>query len=229
MTRTQRLLELLQILRAHRYPVTALTLSESLKISVRTVYRDIRTLQHQGVCIEGSAGLGYVINSDYHLPPLVFTPQEINALTLGLNWVYKNTDADFKKSAKKAIAKLLAVIPDGLKEHIEHQSYLTGPIERECWGFGNIRNSINERKKLNIIYSDKNDAVSSRVIWPVALVYMESCWLLAGWCEIRNEFRHFRTDRIKQISVLRTTYKESRAILLKRWRDAEGIGLDREY
>lgn len=185
MTRTQRLLELLQILRAHRYPVTALTLSESLKISVRTVYRDIRTLQHQGVCIEGSAGLGYVINSDYHLPPLVFTPQEINALTLGLNWVYKHTDTDFKKDAKKATAKLHAVIPDGLKEHIEHQSYLTGPIERECWGFSDIRNSINERKKLNIIYSDKNDAVSSRVIWPVALVYMESCWLLAGWCEIR--------------------------------------------
>lgn len=229
MTRTQRLLELLQILRAHRYPVTALTLSESLKISVRTVYRDIRTLQHQGVCIEGSAGLGYVINSDYHLPPLVFTPQEINALTLGLNWVYKHTDTDFKKDAKKAIAKLHAVIPDGLKEHIEHQSYLTGPIERECWGFSDIRNSINERKKLDIIYSDKNDAVSSRVIWPVALVYMESCWLLAGWCEIRNEFRHFRTDRIKQISVLSTTYKESRTILLKRWRDAEGIGLDREY
>lgn len=229
MTRTQRLLELLQILRAHRYPVTALTLSESLKISVRTVYRDIKTLQHQGVCIEGSAGLGYVINSDYHLPPLVFTPQEINALTLGLNWVYKHTDTNFKKDAKKAIAKLHAVIPDGLKEHIEHQSYLTGPIERECWGFGDIRNSINERKKLDIIYSDKNDAVSSRVIWPVALVYMESCWLLAGWCEIRSEFRHFRTDRIKQISVLSTTYKESRAILLKRWRDTEGIGLDREY
>lgn len=104
MTRTQRLLELLQILRAHRYPVTALTLSESLKISVRTVYRDIKTLQHQGVCIEGSAGLGYVINSDYHLPPLVFTPQEINALTLGLNWVYKHTDTNFKKDAKKAIA-----------------------------------------------------------------------------------------------------------------------------
>lgn len=229
MTRTQRLLELLQILRAHRYPVTALTLSESLKISVRTVYRDIKTLQHQGVCIEGSAGHGYVINSDYHLPPLVFTPQEINALTLGLNWVYKHTDTDFKKDAKKAIAKLYAVIPDGLKEHIEDQSYLTGPIERECWGFSDIRNSINERKKLNIIYSDKNDAESSRVIWPVALVCMESCWLLAGWCEIRNEFRHFRTDRIKQISVLSTTYKESRAILLKRWRDAEGIGLDREY
>lgn len=229
MTRTQRLLELLQILRAHRYPVTARTLSESLKVSVRTVYRDIRTLQHQGVCIEGSAGIGYIITSDYHLPPLVFTPQEINALTLGLNWVCNNTDADFKKDAKKAIAKIHAVIPDGLKEHIEHQSYMTGPTERKYCGFVDIHKSINERKKLNIIYSDKNDVVSSRVIWPVALVYMESCWLLAGWCEMRKAFRHFRTDRIKQISILSTTYKESRAILLKRWRDKENIILDREY
>ncbi len=198
MTRTQRLLELLQILRAHRYPVTALTLSEKLKVSVRTVYRDIQTLQHQGVCIEGSVGIGYVVNSDYHLPPLAFTPQEINALALGLNWVCSNTDADFKKNAKKAIAKIHAVIPDELKEYIEHQSYLTGPVQRESSGFDDICKSINERKKLSIIYSDKNDVISSRVIWPVALVYMESCWLLAGWCEIRNQFRHFRTDRIKK-------------------------------
>lgn len=229
MTRTQRLLELLQILRAHRYPVTALTLSANLKISVRTVYRDIKTLQHQGVCIEGSAGIGYIINSDYHLPPLVFTAQELNALTLGLNWVCHNTDADFKKNAKKAIAKIRAVIPDRLQEHIEYQSYLTGPTERECYGFGDIHHAINERKKITITYSDKNNAVSSRVIWPVALVYMESCWLLAGWCEMRNDFRHFRTDRIKKITVLSSTYPESRAILLKRWRDAEGLSLDNEY
>jgi predicted DNA-binding transcriptional regulator YafY len=145
MTRTQRLLELLQILRAHRYPVTALTLSANLKISVHRL-QGYKNAPAPGVCIEGVPGLD-IINSDYHLPPLVFTAQELNALTLGLNWVCHNTDADFKKNAKKAIAKIRAVIPDRLQEHIEYQSYLTGPTERECYGFGDIHHAINERKK----------------------------------------------------------------------------------
>lgn len=229
MTRTQRLLELLQLLRAYRYPVTAKALSERLKISVRTIYRDIRTLQDQGVCIEGSAGIGYMINSDYHLPPLIFTPPEINALTLGLNWVCNNTSPDFKKVAKNTIAKIHAVIPKELKEHIEYQSYLTGPIENTVNYFSDIHKAIGERRKLSMSYTDKNGAVSSRVIWPVALAYMDSCWLLAGWCEMRKEFRHFRTDRIQKITILSTTYDESRFILLKRWREKTGINLDNEY
>lgn len=111
MTRTERLLELLQILRAQRYPITASTLSERLGISVRSLYRDIKTLQHQGVCIEGGAGIGYIVKSDFHLPPLNLSHEEINAITLGLNWVSHNTDCNFKITAKSALAKIHAVIP----------------------------------------------------------------------------------------------------------------------
>ncbi|MEF3091483.1 transcriptional regulator [Enterobacter sp. 10-1] len=229
MTRTQRLLELLQILREHRYPVTALTLAEKLGISVRTVYRDIQTLQQQGVCIEGSSGIGYIIKSDYHLPPLTFTPQEINALTLGLNWVCHNTDSDFKKIAKSTLAKIRSVMPDKLKEHIEYQSFLTGPDEKDEAFFAELRHAINYRNKIEITYCDKNDRRSSRVIWPVALVYMEECWLLAGWCELRSDFRHFRTDRIVRISMLADKYNESRVHLLRKWRKQEGLSLDDEY
>ncbi|TCN83616.1 helix-turn-helix transcriptional regulator [Shewanella fodinae] len=229
MSRTKRLLELLEILRAHRYPVTASTISERLSVSVRTVYRDISELQQQGVRIEGGAGIGYIIKSDYHLPPLMFSAHEINALTLGLNWVCQNTDTDFKKIAKNAIAKIHAVIPDNLREHIEYQSLITGPDNTEEKFFCDIRHSINTCSKAKLRYIDKKSTVSSRTIWPIALAYMDSCWLLVGWCEMRNDFRHFRTDRILDFSPMDARYDERRSVLLNRWRKAEGISIGQEY
>jgi predicted DNA-binding transcriptional regulator YafY len=110
MTRTERLLELLQILRAQRYPITASALSERLEISVRSLYRDIKTLQQQGVCIEG-AGIGYIVKSDFHLPPLNLSHEEINAIILGLNWVSHNTDHDFKKTQGMRLPKYMPLFP----------------------------------------------------------------------------------------------------------------------
>ncbi|EIH0025884.1 HTH domain-containing protein, partial [Escherichia coli] len=158
MTRTERLLELLQILRAQRYPITASILSERLGISVRSLYRDIKTLQHQGVCIEGGAGIGYIVKSDFHLPPLNLSHEEINAITLGLNWVSHNTDYNFKITAKNALAKIHAVIPSELKNLIESQSYLIGPSENNEIFFEDIRNAIKKRKKIKINYCDKKDS-----------------------------------------------------------------------
>lgn len=229
MNRTERLLELLQILRAQRYPITASTLSERLGISVRSLYRDIKTLQHQGVCIEGGAGIGYIIKSDFHLPPLNLSHEEINAITLGLNWVSHNTDNDFKNIARKALAKIHAVVPNKLKNLIESQSYLTGPSEKNEIFFEDIRNAIKNRKRIKITYRNKQDVYSSRIIWPIALVYMESCWLLVAWCEMRNDFRHFRTDKIEDIVLLDSMYRESRTVLLKKWRIKEGICVGKEY
>lgn len=229
MTRTERLLVLLQILRAQRYPITASILSERLGISVRSLYRDIKTLQHQGVCIEGSAGVGYIVKSDFHLPPLNFSHEEINAITLGLNWISQNTDDDFKIIAKNALAKIHAVIPSELKNLIESQSYLIGPSENCALFFKDIRNAIKNRKRLKIQYCDKKYLHTSRVIWPIGLVYMESCWLLVAWCEMRNDFRHFRTDKIKEIVQLDSTYSESKIVLLKKWRVKEGICEGKEY
>ncbi|PWW11675.1 helix-turn-helix transcriptional regulator [Mangrovibacter plantisponsor] len=229
MTRTERLLELLQILRAQRYPITASTLSERLGISVRSLYRDIRTLQQQGVCIEGCAGIGYIVKSDFLLPPLNLSHEEINAITLGLNWVSHNTDYAFKNTARKALAKIHAVIPGELKNLIESQSYLTGPSEKNETFFEDIRDAIKNRKKIKIKYCNKKDVFSSRVIWPIALVCMESCWLLVAWCEMRNDFRHFRTDKIEEIVEMDSMYRENRTVLLKKWRIKEGICEGKEY
>ncbi|WP_448885046.1 helix-turn-helix transcriptional regulator [Citrobacter telavivensis] len=229
MTRTERLLELLQILRAQRYPITASTLAERLEINVRSLYRDIKTLQQQGVCIEGGAGIGYIVKSDFHLPPLNLSHEEINAIILGLNWVSHNTDYDFKNTARNALAKIHAVIPGELKNLIESQSYLTGPSENNEIFFEDIRNAIKNRKRVNIKYCDKKEVYSSRVIWPIALVYMESCWILVAWCEMRNDFRHFRTDKIEEIVQLDSMYRENRTALLKKWRKKEGIREGKEY
>ena len=225
MTRTERLLELLQILRAQRYPITASTLSERLGISVRSLYRDIKTLQHQGVRIEGGAGMGYIVKSDFHLPPLNLSHEEINAITLGLNWVSHSTDDDFKNVARNALAKIHAVIPDELKNLIESQSYVIGPSVF----FKNIRDAIKKQRRVQIKYCDKKGAYSSRVIWPIGLAYMQSCWLLVAWCEMRNDFRHFRTDKISEMAQLDSMYRESRMALLKKWRIKEGIDEEKEY
>ena len=99
MTRTERLLELLQILRAQRYPITASSLSDSFGISVRSLYRDIKMLQHQGVCIEGGAGFGFMFKSDFHWPPLKLFQKENSTLHLGLNWVSNTTHYDFNNTA----------------------------------------------------------------------------------------------------------------------------------
>ncbi|HCL6627333.1 TPA: YafY family transcriptional regulator [Citrobacter amalonaticus] len=229
MTRTERLLELLQILRAQRYPITASALAERLEINVRSLYRDIKTLQQQGVSIEGGAGIGYIVKSDFHLPPLNLSHEEINAIILGLNWVSHNTDYDFKNTARNALAKIHAVIPGELKNLIESQSYLTGPSENNEIFFEDIRNAIKNRKRVNIKYCDKKEVYSSRVIWPIALVYMESCWILVAWCEMRNDFRHFRTDKIEEIVQLDSMYRENRTALLKKWRKKEGIREGKEY
>ncbi|HBV6391631.1 TPA: YafY family transcriptional regulator [Klebsiella aerogenes] len=229
MTRTERLLELLQILRAQRYPITASTLSERLGISVRSLYRDIKTLQDQGVRIEGGTGIGYIVKSDFHLPPLNLSHEEINAITLGLNWVSHNTDDDFKNTARNALAKIHAVIPDELKNLIESQSYLIGPAESNEVFFKDIRSAIKKQRKIKIKYCDKKGAYSFRVIWPIGLAYMQSCWLLVAWCEMRNDFRHFRTDQIAEMAQLDSIYKESRTALLKKWRIKERIDEAKEY
>ncbi|EPE2702254.1 helix-turn-helix transcriptional regulator, partial [Cronobacter sakazakii] len=131
MTRTQRLLELLQLLRSYRYPVTAMTLAERLDISVRSIYRDIETLKMQGVDIEGSAGIGYVLQSDYHLPPLMFDAHEVDALILGLHWVMRHTDPQLEAAARNAVAKIHAILPENLAQQINSPSLMVAPTGNE--------------------------------------------------------------------------------------------------
>lgn len=226
MSRTDRLFELIQILRRHRYPVSGSTLAAELGISLRTLYRDIATLQTQGAQIDGEPGLGYVLRPGFMLPPLMFSEEEIEALVLGSRWVAKRTDSQLSSAAKNALAKIAAVLPADLRHQLDASGLLIGPGNAIAAGdeeLATIRKIIRDEQKLLITYKDIHENSTERTIWPFALGFFEQVRIVIAWCELRQEFRHFRTDRIIKLSRLNSRYPARRQALLKKWRELEGI------
>ena len=226
MSRTERLFELMQILRRHRFPVSGAKLADELGISVRTLYRDIATLQSQGAQIDGEPGLGYVLRPGFMLPPLMFSEEEIEALVLGSRWVAERADSQLKVAARNALAKISAVLPADLRHQLNASSLLIGPGQTIAAGdeeLAMIRSAIRTERKLSIIYTDVMENETERVIWPFALGFFDRVRIVIAWCELRQEFRHFRTDRIIQLTVMEARYPTRRQGLLKKWREIEGI------
>ena len=227
MSRTQRLFELIQILRRHRYPVTGKQLADELDVSLRTLYRDIATLQAQGASIEGEPGLGYVLRPGFMLPPLMFSEEEIEALVLGSRWVARRTDKKLRLAATNVLAKISAVLPEDLRYQLEFSGLLIGPvktaIENDDEKEALIRHAIRREYKLQITYIDVKGDESERPIWPLALGFFEEIHVVVAWCELRLDFRHFRTDRIAKLTQLETRYPQRRQTLLKKWREINNI------
>ncbi|MDC9596141.1 helix-turn-helix transcriptional regulator [Xenorhabdus anantnagensis] len=226
MSRAQRLLSLMEILRSYHFPVQGKVLAQKLTISLRTLYRDIATLQAQGVNIEGEAGIGYVLRPGFVLPPLMLTQNEIEALALGASWVVKRADPQLKTSANSAINKIAAVIPTELKQYLETNSLLIGPAATKVQtsvDIPQIRQAISHRHKITFAYLDLKSNQSIRTIWPFALGYFENISIVIGWCELRNTFRHFRSDRMSHLKIEPQCYPRSRQSLLKEWRETEKI------
>ena len=226
MSRSQRLQELIQILRRHRYPVAGSALAAELGISLRTLYRDIGTLQEQGACIEGEPGLGYVLQPGFMLPPLMFSEEEIEALVLGSRWVVDRADTRLSAAASNALAKIAAVLPAELRNDLDASALLVGPGEPIAAGdreVALIRQAIRAEHKLHITYRDHKNSESSRTIWPFALGFFDRARVVVAWCEMRQAFRHFRTDRIITVSMTEQRYPRRRQVLLKEWREVEGI------
>ena len=226
MSRTQRLLELLQILRRYRYPVTGAVLASDLHISVRTLYRDIATLKEQGAQIEGDPGLGYVLRPGFMLPPLMFSEEEIEALVLGSRWVAKLGDARLGDAARNALAKITAVLPTELQHTPESSPLLVGPsvpILADGLDLSIVRSAIRNERKLTIAYCDLKDAESTRTIWPFALGFFDRALIIVAWCEMRHAIRHFRADRIASLIASDERYPKRRHVLLKEWRAEQNI------
>lgn len=226
MSRSERLLSLIEILRRHRAPVSGTHLARELGVSLRSLYRDIATLQGQGATIEGEAGVGYVLKPGFLLPPLMFSPEEIEAIVLGSRWVAQRGDDALSKAASNALAKIVAVLPPDLRGEAELSPLIVGPGEPIAAGereIGLIRATIRRERKLAIRYSDGESRSSRRVIWPFALAYFDRVRIVAAWCELRQGFRHFRTDRIESLEIIEERYPERRARLLKSWRELEGV------
>ena len=226
MSRSERLLDLLQVLRRYRQPVSGAALAEELGVSVRTLYRDVKSLAATGVPIEGEAGLGYVLRPGYTLPPLMFTEEEIEALVLGSRWVSERTDTPLGDAARNALANIAAVLPDDLKQSLDASNLLIGPgtpIAAGDAGLASIRASIRTERKLEIAYADGKGNTTRRTIWPFALAFFDRARVVVAWCELRADYRSFRTDRIAALKPTAKRYPRRRLALLKEWRMREGI------
>ena len=225
MSRAARLLDLMQALRRHRRPVTAAALADKLGVSQRTLYRDIATLMTEGAAIEGEAGTGYVLREGYFLPPLSFSDDEIDALVLGLRWVTRNTDLALAQGAFEALAKIAAVLPPEMRTALESERVFAATdrvVPQALIDADILRDAIRRSRKLRLTYRDGGESVSQRVIWPLALVFFNDVCLLIAWCELREDFRHFRVDRILAADVTPERIPNSRRVLLQEWQRREG-------
>ena len=226
MSRAQRLLDLVQVLRRHRRAVAGAVLADELGVSLRTLYRDIDTLRAQGAPIDGEAGVGYVLRPGFMLPPLMFSEEEIEALVLGSRWVSERADGSLGRAARNVLAKIGAVLPDDLKDSIDASGLLIGPGEPIAAGdaeLATIRQAIRSERKMQIAYADEHGSTTNRTVWPIALAFYDRVRVVVAWCELREGYRHFRTDRIAAIDVIPIRFPRRRLSLFKEWRTLRGI------
>lgn len=223
MSRAERLLDLIQVLRRHRLPVSGAALARELDVSLRTLYRDIETLKGQGAHIDGEAGVGYVLRPGFMLPPLMFSEEEIEALVLGSQWVARRADAPLGNAARNALAKIGAVLPADLKESFDSSNLLVGPGPTVAAGdseLPRIRAAIRTERMLDIAYADESGRATERRVWPFALAFFERVRVVVAWCELRRDYRSFRNDRIKTLRPTNKRYPRRRQAMLKEWKAA---------
>lgn len=227
MRRSDRLFEIIQILRVATQPLTAASLAASLEVNARTVYRDIAALQARRVPIEGAPGLGYVLRRGFDLPPLMFTTEEIEAIVVGARLVRRTGDVGLQQAANSVLSKVQSILPNDLRDHLIGAPFLVSDQGAQSVDVSLIREAIRERRKLRIAYIDEAGRRTRRVVRPIAVAYFVQVTVIAAWCELRGDYRHFRTDRIAKLSVLDESFADEAAQLLRQWlaqRKAEEAG-----
>lgn len=221
MRRADRLFQIIQVLRRSSRPVTAAEIAGELEVSVRTIYRDIADLVGQQVPVSGEAGLGYVLDDAFDMPPLMLTPDEVEAAVLGAQWVAGQGDPVLANAARDLIAKITSVVPERLRPFIAEPSISARPPYRKVSDgidMARTRTWIREGRKIGVEYRDEQGQASCRVIWPVIVGYFDHTRMLAAWCELREDFRHFRTDRITAAEFLEDRHGLRPGALRSRWK-----------
>ena len=221
MRRADRLFQIIQVLRRTRKPLTADAIAAELETSKRTIYRDIATLMDQRVPIRGEAGMGYILEKGFDLPPLMLTPDEIEAAVLGAQWVASHADDVLSRAADDLIAKIADTVPERLRPFVLEPASRANPTWRkqaDRIDMARTRTQIHEGKKIALRYRDEQGRDSERTVWPIAIGYLEAVRLLAAWCELRRDFRSFRTDRVVDAVYLEEKYPERRDLLRAKWR-----------
>ena len=220
MRRADRLFQIIQVLRRASRPVTADAIAAELETSRRTIYRDIATLMGQRVPIRGEAGLGYVLDGGFDLPPLMLTSDEIEAAVLGAQWVAARGDPALARAARDLIAKIAVTVPERLRTVVLEPAVASPPVwdlKIETVDMARVRAWIHAGRKLRLRYADEQGRETTRVIWPCLVGYRETTRLLVAWCETREDFRTFRTDRVVDAEFLDDRYPGRPAVLRQRW------------
>lgn len=210
MRKADRLFQIVQILRRSSRPVTADAIAEELETSKRSVYRDIAALIGQRVPIRGEAGIGYVLDQGFDLPPLMLTADEVDAVALGAQWVAGNADPVLARAARDVLAKILAVLPDTMQPFLLDPAARAVPSwdrPRDGIDAAQLRTWIRAGRMIEIDYVDEAQRSSTRTVWP----------LLIGWCELRGDFRTFRLDRIASARFLDTPIPGQPSRLRAEW------------
>ena len=224
MSRAERLLMLVQALRRRRRPVAGAVLADELCVSLRTLYRDIQALIGQGAPIEGEAGVGYVLKPGFMLPPLMFTEDEIEALVFGTRLAATRADERLASAAENALAKIAAVLPPDLADRMETTGLIVAPpwnARPDAVDLGLVRTAIRNETRLQFSYVNEKGIATRRVVWPIAVAFFERAHVLTAWCELRQDFRHFRLDRMAEAVDLGVRYPRRRRQLMKEWRELE--------
>lgn len=210
----------MQALRRHRGTVSGEVLARDTGVSLRTIRRDIATLQAMGADIDGAPGVGYILRPGFLLPPLSFTEEELQSLVAGAQWVSRQTDDALALAAQNALAKIGGVLPADMRGALDDDALYVGRKREDTSGLdlARLRKAMREQRKMHIVYTDQAGAASERTIWPIMLGFVESQRFVAGWCELRQDFRLFRADRIARVDFLDDRYSRNRRQLVKEWR-----------
>jgi len=220
MRRADRLFDVIQVLRTAKQPVTAATLAAELEVTVRTIYRDVATLQARRVPIEGAPGLGYVLRKGFDLPPLMFTVDEVEAVTVGARMVQRLRDPELQAAARRVLDKVTVVLPESLRGHVaEAPFYVSRGDAATPRGIdmAGVRGAVRDRRKLRIAYVDEKSRRTRRTIWPLAMAYYVDVTLVGAWCELRKDLRNFRVERIAASRVLASRFQDHNGRLLAQW------------
>ncbi len=204
MRRADRLFHIVQLIRGRRL-TTAAYLAQRLEVSQRSVYRDIAQLQHQGVPIEGEAGVGYRLGSGFELPPLMFTQDEAKSLVASVRLAQAWLDPALAREAETALGKILSVLPAASRaaaESLAIYAPVTGLTAAQQQTLFTLREAVQQHHKLQLRYRDATDQPSTRTVRPLGCFYWGKVWTLAAWCETRQDFRNFRLDRVEAVRRL---------------------------
>lgn len=219
-TRATRLLRMLDALRQRRGPVRGAQLAERLGVSLRTVYRDIEALRAQGARIDGDPGVGYRLRPGFVMPPLMFPAEELEALVLGARWVAAHADPELAAAAGRALDRIGGVLPGHLRLQLDTSGLFAPewrPAQPEPW-LPALRRAIRDEHVVRLHYADAEGRCTERLVWPFAMAFLEDRRLIAAWCELRGDFRHFRADRVRALESTGRRYPEPRHRLLRRWK-----------